>query len=297
MMKPILIKRATMDASNRPHHPVRLTTQDTMTEHSNRPLPVHRLSGIVALITGGGCRTGVETARRLLREGANVCLVDHNAVALEAAANTLKEALFSGENFHSRILTVVADVTSETDVERYTKLVVQNFGRLDTVFLNAGISNEETSIFETTVEDFDAIMNVNVKSAFLGIKHSSKTMKELGNGGSIILSSSIAGLQGIPGLSAYSGAKFALRGLALTAAQELGHDRIRVNTIHPSGVDGPLFGDASTPEKLEEQKDANPLGRFAQVDDIASVVAFLASEDSKFMTGGALKIDGGCVSA
>lgn len=293
-MKPILIKRATMDAV-RPPHPVRLTTQDTMTAHSNRPLPVHRLQGIVCLITGTN-RTGIETARRLLREGANVCLVDINPAALEAAANTLKDALFSGENFHSRILTVVADVTSETDVDRYTKLTVQNFGRLDTAFLNAGYSNEETSVFETKEEEFDKVMSLNVKSAFLGVKHAAAMMKELGSGGSIILNSSIAGLQGIPGLSAYSAAKFALRGLALTAAQELGHDHIRVNTIHPSGVDGPLFGDASTPEKLEEQRDANPLGRFAQVDDIASVVAFLASEDSKFMTGGSLKVDGGCVS-
>lgn len=121
-------------------------------------------------------------------------------------------------------------------------------------------------------------------------------MKALGNGGSIILTSSIAGLRGTPGLILYSGSKFALRGLALTAASELGEYNIRVNTIHPSGVDTPMFSTAWSPEKLEELKATVPLGRFAQVDDVAGVVAFLASDDAKFMTGGFLKIDGGCVS-
>ncbi|KAF2645788.1 short-chain dehydrogenase [Massarina eburnea CBS 473.64] len=121
-------------------------------------------------------------------------------------------------------------------------------------------------------------------------------MKELGNGGSIIITSSVAGLRGSPGLILYSGSKFALRGLALTAAQELGEFGIRVNTIHPSGVDTPMFRQAWSEEKLEELKGAMPLGRFARVDDVASVVGFLASEDSKFMTGGFLKIDGGSVS-
>lgn len=132
--------------------------------------------------------------------------------------------------------------------------------------------------------------------AFLGLKHAATAMRDLGHGSSIILTSSIAGLRGTPGLILYSGSKFALRGLALTAAGELGQFGIRVNTIHPSGVDTPMFRNAWSPEKLEELKTAMPLGRFAQVDDVASVVAFLASEDSKFMTGGFLKIDGGCVS-
>jgi NAD(P)-dependent dehydrogenase (short-subunit alcohol dehydrogenase family) len=121
-------------------------------------------------------------------------------------------------------------------------------------------------------------------------------MKELGNGGSIILTSSSEGLHGTAGLIAYSGSKFALRGLALSAASELGGYGIRVNTIHPSGVDTPMFRNTWSSEELEAQKAATPLGRFAQVDDVASVVGFLASEDSKFMTGGLLKIDGGSVS-
>ena len=120
-------------------------------------------------------------------------------------------------------------------------------------------------------------------------------MKELGNGGSIILTSSIAGLRSAPGLSVYSASKFALRGLALTAANELGPDGIRVNTIHPSGVDAPMFQQAWNEEQSEELQARIPLGRFAQTHDVSSVVAFLGHEDSKFITGSFLKIDGGSV--
>ena len=116
-------------------------------------------------------------------------------------------------------------------------------------------------------------------------------------GGSIILTSSTAGLRGMPGLVLYSGAKFALRGLALTAAAELGPHGIRVNTIHPSGVGGSaMFHEVWDDGKIEELRRAMPLGRFARVDDIAGVVAFLAGDDAKFLTGGFVKIDGGCVS-
>lgn len=120
-------------------------------------------------------------------------------------------------------------------------------------------------------------------------------MKDLGTGGSIILASSIAGLRGTPGLILYSASKFALRGLALTAANELGPLGIRVNTIHPSGVNTPMFRAAWSEEKIEELRKGVPLGRIAETSDVAGVVSFLASDDSKFMTGGFLKVDGGCV--
>jgi NAD(P)-dependent dehydrogenase (short-subunit alcohol dehydrogenase family) len=121
-------------------------------------------------------------------------------------------------------------------------------------------------------------------------------MRQLGNGGSIILISSIAGLQGAPGHILESTSKAALRGLASTAATELGQYAIRINTIYPSGINTTMSKNVESPEELEELKHAVPLGRFAQVDDVASAVAFLASEDSKFMTGGLLKLDGGITS-
>lgn len=120
-------------------------------------------------------------------------------------------------------------------------------------------------------------------------------MQTTSTGGSIILRSSIAGLRGFPGLISYSSAKFALRGIALTAAEELGQYGIRVNTIHTSIINTPGYKKGWTAEKLEELKTETNLDRFSSPDDVASVVAFLVSEDSKFMTGGHLKIDGGCV--
>lgn len=132
--------------------------------------------------------------------------------------------------------------------------------------------------------------------AFLGIKHAAKAMRDTTVNGSIILTSSIAGLRGTPGLILYSGSKFALRGLALTAASELGVHGIRVNTIHPSGVNTPMFTNAWSPEKIDELRKAVPLGRIAETSDIAGVVAFLVSDDSQFMTGGLLKVDGGSMS-
>ncbi|KAF4840810.1 Levodione reductase [Colletotrichum siamense] len=277
-------------------------------------LPSQRLLGKVVLVTGAGGSIGLETSTRLLQEGANLGLVDISSDTLERAVSQLKVNI-PGETIENRILTVTADVTSEEAVEQYTTKIASHFQRLDCAFLNAGVSYTSTSIFDTTEETYDRIMQVNVKSgmnpislqpgdictfltiaAFLGIKHTAKAMKDLGTGGSIILTSSIAGLRGTPGLIVYSTSKFALRGLALTAASELGPLGIRVNTIHPSGINTPMFKASWSPEKMEELRKGMPLGRFAETDDISGVVAFLASDDSKFMTGGFLKIDGGCVS-
>lgn len=128
----------------------------------------------------------------------------------------------------------------------------------------------------------------------MGVKHAGIVMQKLGKGGSIVLTSSIAGLRGTPGVSVYATSKFAIRGLALTAAGEFGPHNIRVNTIHPSGLNTPMFHDTWGPEKVEQMRTTFPLGRFAEVEDISGVVAFLASDDSKFMTGAMLKVDGGC---
>jgi NAD(P)-dependent dehydrogenase (short-subunit alcohol dehydrogenase family) len=120
-------------------------------------------------------------------------------------------------------------------------------------------------------------------------------MQTTNTGGSIIIRSSIAGLRGFPGLISYSASKFALRGIALTAAEELGPHNIRVNTIHTSIIQTTGYKEGWSKEKLEELKGETSLERFSDPSDVASVVAFLVSEDSRFMTGGHLKIDGGCV--
>lgn len=287
-----------------------------------RPLPLHRLAGKVVIITGGGGKIGVESAGRLLIEGANVALIDINQLALEAAVPVLRAAIPTGTIIESRILTIAADATNEADVEACVQKCVQRFGKLDAALLNCSEREDHTSLFDMKEEDWDRIMNVNAKSgmlmawfhlrqfftnslyfiAFLGVKHCAAAMRASPTnpaqptGGSIILRSSIAGLRGMPGLISYSASKFALRGIALTAAEELGQYGIRVNTIHTSIIDTPGYKKGWGSEQLAELKEGTALGRFGSPDEIANVVAFLASEDSKFMTGVHLKIDGGSVS-
>jgi len=263
-----------------------------------RPLPIQRLEGKVVMITGGGGKVGVESAGRLLIEGCNVALIDIDQNALEAAVPVLKAAIPTGTPIESRLLTIVADATKEPDVEACAKKVVQRFEKLDAALLNCCHRGESKGIFDVTEDDFDKIMTINAKSAFLGVKYAAAAMQTTSSpqhGGSIILRSSIAGLRGFPNLIAYSAAKFALRGIALTAAEELGQYGIRVNTIHTSIIQTPGYKDGWTSERLAELKEETALSRFSSPDDVASVVAFLVSEDSKFMTGGHLKIDGGCV--
>jgi NAD(P)-dependent dehydrogenase (short-subunit alcohol dehydrogenase family) len=136
-----------------------------------------------------------------------------------------------------------------------------------------------------------------METAFLGVKHAGRAMRDAGKGGSIVLASSIAGLRATPGLVAYSGAKYSLRGLCLTAAAELGQYKIRVNTVHPCGVNTPMFQATWPPERMKQMLSTVPLARWAEVEDVAALVSFLASDDAQFMTGGALKVDGGIVSS
>jgi NAD(P)-dependent dehydrogenase (short-subunit alcohol dehydrogenase family) len=261
-----------------------------------KPLPRLRLDGKVALIIGGGGKVGIETAGRLMVEGANVALVDIDQPALEGAIGVLKAAIPTGVPIESRLLTMVADATIEADIEACVKKTLQRFDRLDCALLSAGERDENKSIFETTEEEYEKTMSVNVKSAFFGVKHVAAAMRTLGNGGSIILRSSIAGLRGFPGLASYSASRFATRGLALSAAEELGQYGIRVNTIHTSIMATPGYKEGWSEENLAEVRGDTVLGRLGMPDDVAAVVSFLASEDSRFMTGGHLKIDGGCVS-
>ncbi|OJD28687.1 short-chain dehydrogenase [Diplodia corticola] len=262
------------------------------------PVPIQdRLSNNVSVITGGGGAIGLSTAIRFIHERARVALVDVSPEALVAAKERIAAALPPAAQLDHRLLVLQADVTCEADVERCFGQVLQKWGRVDCAFLNVGISYASKSLLDTSEDDYDRIMHVNVKSAFLTLKHAAAAMKaQAPAGGSIVLTSSIAGLRATPGLSLYSTSKFALRGLGQTAAAELGQYGIRVNTIHPSGVDTPMFRLAWTEEKIEELKNAVPLGRVAQVDDVAGVVSWLASDDASFINGAIIKVDGGAVS-
>jgi NAD(P)-dependent dehydrogenase (short-subunit alcohol dehydrogenase family) len=247
-----------------------------------------RLENKTALITGGAGSIGLVTAEKFIAQGASVVLVDLNEESLITAVATLP----SGKASY-----IVADVTQSKDVESYAKIAQERLGNIDIFFNNAGIEGVVKPIAEYPEEVFDKVIAVNVKGAWLGCKY---VLPVMNDGGSIIITSSGAGLRGSAGTSAYNTSKHAVVGTMRSMALEAAPRRIRVNSVHPSPVDNRMMRsleqgfnekDAAAAKSMMEK--AIPLGRYAQPEEIADLVVFLASDDSKFITGTTNAIDGG----
>ncbi|MFD2706590.1 SDR family NAD(P)-dependent oxidoreductase [Salibacterium lacus] len=250
-----------------------------------------RLQDMKALITGGSGGIGKKTAEFFLKEGADVALVDMNEEALQQAKDELKE--------FGDVLAVTADVTNENEVVHYVQKTIDSFGRIDIFFNNAGIEGKVAPITEQSVEDFDKVMGVNVRGVFLGLKHVLPHMNKQ-ESGSIINMSSVAGLMGSPGVAPYVTSKHGVIGLTKTAALEGAPYNIRVNSVHPSPVNTRMMRSLEqgmNPENAEaakeEQTEAIPLHRYGESQDIANLVLFLASDESKFISGSQYRVDGG----
>lgn len=247
-----------------------------------------RLSGKAALITGGAGSIGLASARALAAEGASVMLVDLEEPALERAAAGLESDAVA---WHA------ADVTRSEEVEAAVQAAVERFGRLDVAFANAGVAGLIAPVTEYPVEEFERVMAVNVLGSFLVAKHALAVLQD---GGSLIINSSVVGLTSDRGIAAYATSKHAVVGLMRTAAKEMAPRGIRVNTIHPGPTDNDFqhaieveaIG-ASREESARVFEQMIPLGRHATPDEIGRVVLFLASEDSAFMTGTTVAVDGG----
>lgn len=250
-----------------------------------------KLEGKVAVITGAAGALGIAITEQLLVEGAKVALVDVNQQALDELMHRFKD---TGE-----VLGLVANVSLEEEVERYVEQVVEHWGSIDIFMNNAGIIGKTAPLTEQTITDFDEMMNLNVRGVFLGLKHVMPVMSTQQNG-SIINTSSVSGLMGSSGNSLYSASKHAVVGLTKTAALEVAKDSVRVNSIHPA----PLA--SSMMESIEKSINRNdpasvrqtitsriPLGRYGQIEEVAKLVVFLASDDSRFITGSQYRIDGG----
>jgi NAD(P)-dependent dehydrogenase (short-subunit alcohol dehydrogenase family) len=240
-----------------------------------------RLDNKVAVVTGAASGMGRASAVRLAQEGAAVVVADLNSQGGELIVSEIAAA--GGRAVFQR-----TDVTREADIEAMIDRAVRQYGRLDITYNNAGVLGALGFIENIKAEDFDRTIAVLARSVFLGIKHSVKPMRKSG-GGSIISTSSLAGLHGVPGLPAYTAAKFAVIGLTQTAACELGRDNIRVNCICPGGIDTPLVAKTVRPDAAR----GVPLGRLGTGADIADLVLFLASDESRWITGAAMVIDGG----
>lgn len=245
----------------------------------------------VAVITGGAGGLGAATAKAFLAEGARVAIVDLSQDALDATA----EDLAPGEG---RLITVAADVSRDDEVKRYVDVVVEKWRRIDAFFNNAGIEGKVAPIVDQAVADFDRLVSVNIRGTWLGLHYVLPVMYAQ-RSGSVINSSSIGGLSAGPlPVSPYVTSKFAITGLTRIAAVESAPYNVRVNSIHPSPVNTRMMRSLEEGSGAAQEDIAHsiPLGRYAEPEDIANLVLFLASSRSSFITGSQHRVDGGMLS-
>lgn len=248
-----------------------------------------RLKNKVAIVTGAAGEIGFATAKRFVAEGAKVMLTDLDEARLKQCVQELNT-----ENAKY----VAADVTKAEDVQKYVKATLDAWGRVDVFFNNAGIEGVVKPISDYPLDNFRKVMQVNVEGVFLGMKYVMPEMAK--NGGSIIITSSVAGLQGTPNFVAYTTSKHAVIGIMRTAALEGAPQGIRVNSLHPGVIDSRMMNSI---EKGFNPDDPNsvhagfeqqvPLGRYGQEEEIANLALFLASDESSYTTGSIYVADGG----
>jgi len=244
-----------------------------------------RLQGKVALISGGARGIGAATARLFAKEGAKVCIGD---ILLEDGNKTAQEILSKGH----QALFVKLDVTQPNDWARAVSQTLDQFGGLDILVNNAGIQIAKP-LEEMTLEIWNQVMAVNITGVFLGTKAVLETMKK-NRRGSIVNISSISGIVGISGSAPYAASKGAVRVLTKYSAIQLAKYGIRVNSIHPGVVETPLTAAGlADPERRQRSISLHPLGRLGTAEDIAYGALYLASDESSWVTGTELVIDGG----
>jgi NAD(P)-dependent dehydrogenase (short-subunit alcohol dehydrogenase family) len=249
-------------------------------------------TGKVALVTGGGNGIGRAACAAFARHGAKVVVVDRDTAGAEATAGIVRQ---NGGD----AIAVTADVTRSDDVKAYVKAAIDKYRRIDCFFNNAGIEGKVAPLAEYDEAVFDAVLGVNVKGVFLGLRHVLPEMIRQGSG-AVVNTASIAGLVGSPGMSAYVASKHAVIGITKTTAGEVGRQGIRVNAVCPGPVDTRMIhaieeqvspGDAASVEARYQA--AIPSGRYTTADEIANMVLFLCSDLASNITGGQFVVDGG----
>lgn len=243
-----------------------------------------RLEGKVAIITGGARGMGAATSRLFAAEGAKVAIAD----MLDEAGAALAAELGDAARFYH------LDVTDQDQWVATVAAVEADLGPVDILVNNAGILLFRT-LLDTTLEEYRKVLDVNLVGEFLGIKAVAPGMVARGKG-SIVNISSIDGMKGANGLGAYASSKWGVRGLTRVAAMELGHKGIRVNSVHPGGVDTAMTNEAGRSRDEVNQGFRNiPLQRIAGPEEVAKATLFLASDDASYLAGAEIAVDGGMV--
>jgi NAD(P)-dependent dehydrogenase (short-subunit alcohol dehydrogenase family) len=243
-----------------------------------------RLEGKVAVVTGGNSGIGLATAKRFQEEGAKVAISGRSRKTLDEAVRAIGNG----------VLAVQADVAKLADIDKLYAEVSQKLGKIDVLFVNAGVA-KFAPLAETSESTYDEQFDINIKGAYFTIQ---KALPLLNDGASIILNTSVADSTGTVGASAYSATKAALRSLARTAAAELVGRGTRVNTVAPGPIVTPIFGRTGLPKEAIDEFAKEiiakvPMKRFGQPEEVASTVAFLASQDASYITGVEINVDGG----
>jgi NAD(P)-dependent dehydrogenase (short-subunit alcohol dehydrogenase family) len=248
-------------------------------------------SGKVVLITGAAGGIGKATAKAFAGEGAKLALVDLTQEDLQRVAKELNVS-------QNDCLLLPADVTVEEEVKSFVQKTKEFFGTIDVFFNNAGVEGKFAMITDNTAENFEQVLNVKVKGSFYGLKHVLAVMIAQ-KAGSIINSSSVAGLIGVPGLGPYVASNHAIIGLTKTAALESAASGVRVNAVCPAPINTRMMRSIESgaapenPEAAKEQfSQLIPFGRYGEPEEVAQVVMFLASEGASFISGGSYTIDG-----
>jgi NAD(P)-dependent dehydrogenase (short-subunit alcohol dehydrogenase family) len=248
---------------------------------------VGRLEGKTALITGGSSGIGLATARIFLEEGAKVAITGTRPGSIDQAKSELK-------GHEKNLITIQADLGDESDIEKTIATVKENFSKLDVLFLNHGVA-EPKPFEETEAAHIARVFNINFTGPYLTLQ---KAVPLFNNPASVIINASISGSSGMPGQTVYGATKAAIRSLARTASTELMGKGIRVNAVSPGVIETPILGKQGLDEegikKFEDEYKQNaPAGRCGKPEDIGYTVLFLASDESQFIVGEEIIVDGG----
>jgi NAD(P)-dependent dehydrogenase (short-subunit alcohol dehydrogenase family) len=254
-----------------------------------------RLDGRVAVVTGAAGVIGTATMRLLAERGARLVAVDRRDQDLEEAIKDLPAS--------AQALAVAADVTDEDEVAGYVRATIEKFGTIDAFYNNAGIEGDIKPITDYSLEMFRRVLDVNVVGVFLGMKHVLPVMLKQ-NKGSIINTASIAGLMGSPLIAVYSASKHAVVGLTKTAAWECTGTGVRVNCVCPGLIDSRMLSTIlqgrngrNSPPPDDKIVDRIPARRLGHASEVASIVAFLASDEASYVSGSSYTVDGGRTAA